>query len=208
MQAPRRASIWPICLPARVASAGQHLDATGHQHTYDINRGMAYDLTDNKVLRRLERDALNGRIVAAMFATPCTSWSIARNRTNVIRSRAEPWGVRHPAKPLSEKDKLSLDLGNKTMRSTLRLLKLSTRLNIPWALLENPFSSNMWHVPALRRYSDSGVARLAYVDQCAWGRAWRKRTRILIFGCDDADVSAISALGTECALSQRKRTCS
>ena len=52
---------------------------------FDINQGIQFDLTDRKVLRKLERDALKGRIVGAMLATPCTSWSIARNRTNVIR---------------------------------------------------------------------------------------------------------------------------
>ena len=147
-------------------------------------------MTDPKVLRKLERDALKGRIVAAMLATPCTSWSVARNRTNVIRSRGEPWGVQFPKKPLSVKDAESLRLGNKTMRSTLKLLRLFTKLKIPWAL-ENPFSSNMWWVPALRKYCESGVARLAFVDQCAWGRPWRKRTNILIHGCDPVDIDAL-----------------
>ena len=125
-----------------------------------------------------------------MFATPCTSWSVARNMTNVIRSRSEPWGVRHPVKPFSEKDIKSLELGNKTMRSTLRLLKLFTKLKIPWAL-ENPYSSNMWHVPSLKRYWERGVARLAVVDQCSWNKPWRKRTRILLFNVDDQDIDAL-----------------
>ena len=169
------------------AAAGRYKTPS---HIYDINKGVAYDLTDNKVLRRLERDALKGRLVAAMLATPCTSWSVARNRTNVIRSRFEPWGVRHPPKPISAKDSESLRLGNLTMRSTLRLIKLFTRLGIPWAL-ENPFSSNMWWVPALRKYWESGKAQLIVVDQCAWGRPWRKRTRILISGCDAQDIAAL-----------------
>ena len=126
---------------------------------YDINNGLEYDLTDRKVLRKLERDALKGRIIAAMLATPCTSWSVARNRTNVIRTRDEPWGVSRPRKPFSEKDSRSLEMGNRTMRSTLRLLRLFTRLGIPWAL-ENPFSSNMWHLPELRKYWTSGKAEL------------------------------------------------
>ena len=111
-------------------------------HIYDIARGVEYDLTDLKVLRKLERDALKGRIVGSMLATPCTSWSVARNRTDVIRSRGEPWGVKFPKKPLSEKDAESLRLDNKTTRPTLKLLRLFTKLKIPWAL-ENPFSSNM-----------------------------------------------------------------
>ena len=159
-------------------------------HIYDINRGKEFDLTDRKVLRRLERDALKGRIVAAMFATPCPSWSVARNRTLVIRSRSEPWGVKFPTRPLSPKDAESLRLGNATMRSTLRLIKLFTRLKIPWGL-ENPASSNMWYVPELRRYWESGIAHLATVDQCAWKRPWRKRTRVLLYWCDPCDVSAL-----------------
>ena len=61
-------------------------------HIYELESGAAYNLTDVKVLRKLERDARKGRVAAAMLATPCTSWTIARNRTNVIRTAAEPWG--------------------------------------------------------------------------------------------------------------------
>ena len=99
-------------------------------------------------------------------------------------------GVREPKKPLSVKDGESLLLGNRTMRSTLKLLRLFTKLKIPWAL-ENPFSSNMWWVPALRKHWESGVAQLAFVDQCAWGRPWCKRTHILIHGCDPVDIAAL-----------------
>ena len=88
-------------------------------HTYEIERGPEFDLCKRANLRRLCRDARARRLIAAMLATPCTSWSLARNRTNVIRSRRYPWGIRNPLKPLSDRDRASLKLGNATMRATL-----------------------------------------------------------------------------------------
>ena len=83
-----------------------------------------------------------------------------------------PWramGRPVPQEATQRKGRRDSSSGQKTMWSTLKLLRLFTKLKIPWAL-ENPFSSNMWWVPALRKYWESGLARLAFVDQCAWGR--------------------------------------
>ena len=65
---------------------------------------------------------------------------MARNHTNTIRSREEPWGVKGPRKPLSEKDEESLRLGNLQLRRLLPLLRDLKHFDIPFGL-ENPASS-------------------------------------------------------------------
>ena len=68
---------------------------------------------------------MHGLLVAAMIAITCVSWSVARNRTNVIRNSAYPWGLPEPAnpdKPFSDKDRSRLADGN------LQCLQLLSRL--------------------------------------------------------------------------------
>ena len=160
-------------------------------HTYEIERGPQFDLCKRANLRRLCRDARERRLIAAMLATPCTSWSMARNRTNVIRNRLEPWGIRFPAKPLSERDKASLDMGNRTMRATLELIRCFEQEGVPWCL-ENPATSNMWHVPQLMALARKSHVQLIEVDQCSFGQPWRKRTTLLFSRCDAQDVQALA----------------
>ena len=161
-------------------------------HPYEIERGPEFDLCKRANLRRLCRDAREGRLIASMIATPCTSWSVARNRTNVIRNRFEPWGIRLPLKPLSERDKASLDMGNRTMKATLLLIRCFEKEGIPWCL-ENPASSNMWHVPQLRALLKRPHIQLVEIDQCSFGQPWRKRTKLLFSRCDVQDVEAMAS---------------
>ena len=161
-------------------------------HTHEIERGPQFDLCKRENLRRLCRDARERRLIAAMLATPCTSFSLARNRTNVIRNRLEPWGIRFPAKPFSERDKASLEMGNRTMRATLVLIRCFEEVGIPWCL-ENPASSNMWHIPRLVALAKLPHVQLIEVDQCSFGQPWRKRTKLMFSRCDPQDVEALAA---------------
>ena len=160
-------------------------------HIYEILNGAEYDMTKLGNIRRLKRDAKRGRLRGAMVAITCTSWSVARNRTNVIRTRREPWGVSSPLKPFSEKDEAALRSGNLQLRRLLPLLRLLTDLGIPW-ILENPASSNIWWVPALMRLMNHKRCEAILIDQCAFGQPWRKRTRLLCANCDPHDVHLLS----------------
>ena len=60
---------------------------------WDIKLDDTLDLTREQTLSDLESDIGAGRVLAANLGTPCTSFSIARNRTRVIRTRRHPWGV-------------------------------------------------------------------------------------------------------------------
>ena len=48
------------------------------------------DMTREKNLRFLISCARTGKLMGLMLAPPCSSWSQARNRTNVIRNYAFP----------------------------------------------------------------------------------------------------------------------
>ena len=80
-----------------------------------------------------------------MIAITCTSWTVSRNRTNVIHTSLEPWGVQTPAQPYSIKCIAALESGNLQFSRLLQLLRDLQRYHVPW-ILENPASSNLWHV--------------------------------------------------------------
>ena len=173
----------------------------------EISHGPTGDMTCPKVMRRLAQDAVRGLLISCMMAIVCTSWTTARNRTNTIRSRAEPWGVAHPRKPLSDLDVGRLREGNDQVRKLLKFLKLLHRLRIPWCI-ENPANSVLWWVPQLRRYLNCRRVNEVVVDQCSFGRPWRKRSRLWFGNCDAVDVEALETCRCEgkqrCSFSAKK----
>ena len=126
-----------------------------------------------------------------MLAPPCTSFSIARDRTRVIRSREQPWGVDMTG--ASQNDQRALETGNRTMRATLKILRWLNQHKVPW-LLENPHMSRMWWIPELRAAVQAAKGHYRLCDFCAYGTPWRKRTTIACGNLDEADTMAISRL--------------
>ncbi len=96
-----------------------------------------------------------------------------------------------PTTPFSANDLERLRTGNLQLRRLLPLLNELLVLGIPF-VLENPAYSYLWSVPALRRIARNPKADEIFVDQCAWGRKWRKRTRLLCVHCDPADVADLA----------------
>ncbi len=60
---------------------------------WELLKGENHDLTRPVVLQKIRYDTKKGKIIAAMLAPPCSSFSPARDRTRVIRSRSFPWGI-------------------------------------------------------------------------------------------------------------------
>eukprot|EP00974_Lingulodinium_polyedra_P057092 5492662-Lingulodinium_polyedra.AAC.1 len=58
-----------------------------------------------------------------MLATPCASFSIARDRTRPIRSRTRPWGL--PV--LSPEDQKRMSYGNKCAQATIKIIRWCVR---------------------------------------------------------------------------------
>ncbi len=159
-------------------------------HAYEINNGLEFDLTNPANLKRLARDARRGRLRGMMVSITCVSWSQARNRTNVIRTRLQPWGVTNPPKPFSERDVFRLAEGNLQLRRLLPLLRVCVRHHTPFCL-ENPASSNIWFVPDMLRLLAHPRVELVTIDQCAFGQPWRKRTKFMIVFCDTHDIDEL-----------------
>ena len=143
---------------------------------FELLHGEEFDLTRPCVLNKICRDAKDGRLIAAAFGPPCASWSIARDRTLVIRNQLQPWGLDN----LPENEQVKVEAGNKTLRATLKLIRTLHRLGIPWSL-ENPGSSKMWWTKELKEIMTWPGVHEELIDFCQYGTAWRKRTRF-IFG--------------------------
>ena len=177
---------------------------------YDILIDPIYgDMTNPKVKRFLRRAVKTGRCFAMMLQPLCASWSIARHRTNVIRSGLHPWGLprRLWQKPWSDNDHKALATGNATMSSALELAAECQRNGVPWAL-ENPATSIVWLTPEVLKLLAMHGVRFVLVDFCYWGTPWRKRTGILFGHCDGQDLDSLakcrcSGVGT-CSNSGRK----
>ena len=92
-----------------------------HAKQWDIIHGPEHDLTDKRVLKRLLQEIRRGRVLAVMMAPVCTSFSRARDRTKVIRNHRFPWGV--PRRFLSEKEYLSIRLGNTLFRACFAIIE-------------------------------------------------------------------------------------
>ena len=153
---------------------------------FDIALGPKGDLLNPAILEPLLRDIREKRVIAVMMGPPCTTFSIARNRTKVWRSVQHPLGV--PG--LLPHELQAVELGNQLMRVALRIVRACRRAQVPW-LLENPMSSYMFKTDEMRRVMDSSMCCECNADICQYGTAWRKSTKF-IGDIDFVDATAIS----------------
>ena len=160
----------------------------------DIVHGDTHDITKPRVVRKLCQRIRNHTYDAAMIAAPCTSFSVARDRTCIIRTKREPWGLADQSR-FSANDLAALQNGNRITKAVIKILNALTQAQVPW-ILENPRSSRMWHLPELLRLSQSRHAVFATGDFCQYGTKWRKRTGFLCMHCNAATVSRL--LGKRC----------
>ena len=129
-----------------------------------------------------------------MLASPCTSFTTARNRTRgPIRSKVRPRGLSHYAwgEPLRGVDRQALRAGNQCLDATIDTLEDCVCTDTP-ACLENPRGSYMWHDRRLRRVLKRGGVIYMVVDQCAFGQPWRKSTTLAFINCHDADFGKLA----------------
>ena len=153
---------------------------------WEILKGPDGDLTRPAVLQSVKFDIDKRRLVAAMLAPPCSSFSVARDRTRVIRNRDYPWGI--PDLPEHEQNKI--DVGNRCVFAALKIIKWLDAHGLPW-ILENPHSSKMWYLPPLIDLMNAGHTHVKVVDFCMYGTSWRKRTRLLCGNVDTVDLGRL-----------------
>ena len=136
-----------------------------------------------QALKGLLRQKRRGRNVVrgVCLASPCETFSTARRAPlyarfpHQLRSREHPFGL-----PLLTGNDLEICMrGNQLAAFTAMIIRLCNKLRIPW-MLENPASSYLWSHPpmqsALRGCTDT------VIDQCQYGMAWRKPTRMAMGG--------------------------
>lgn len=159
--------------------------------SWEIEKGKQYELTDNSVIFKVLQDIRSGKIFAVMLAPPCSSFSPARDRTRVIRTKSFPYGLF--GLPPHEQEKV--DLGNKCFRSAFRIIRELDKFSIPW-ILENPHSSKCWYLPELIRLLSLEHVHTRVTDFCCHGTRWRKRTRFLIGNVAENDSLRLQTLCT------------
>ncbi len=128
-------------------------------------------------------DVLNGWISGAciggiMLGTPCTSWSLARrgppgSGCAPLRSPCCIMGLAG----LSPVDKARVEVGNRTMAQTARVIRLAIRNGVP-TVLENPYMSRLFLAPPIRKLSSRPEFHSWCLDQCQFSSPWRKRTAL------------------------------
>ena len=158
---------------------------------WELAHDNQFDLTKPSVLRKLKQDIDRSQVIAAMLAPPCSSFSVARDRTCVIRTKDFPWGL--PSSMLSSSDQEKVRVGNACFRAALQIIKRLNVHRVPW-ILENPVSSKCWYLPQLSKLEASPLCTVVISDFCQFGTLWRKRTKFLCGNLDTQDVARIGRL--------------
>lgn len=134
---------------------------------------------------------------AVLLAPPCTTWSIARHG---LRSRAHPRGLPN----LADKEANLVKEGNSLADFSIRVAAAAALRGIP-VVLEQPLTSRLWLTPQMKKLVRDTQSSLIDLDQCAFGSAWKKPTRLLLINLPD--VNSLSrrcdARGSKCVFSKR-----
>jgi hypothetical protein len=149
---------------------------------FDIVHGSHGDLLNPLVLKRLKYDIRHSICVGVMLAPPCTSFSVAQDRTLQVRNEIYPWGFR--TLPPTELEKVFQ--ANRLAVVVIKILTLCQQFSIPW-ILENPSTSRFWYLPQIARFLDSSTVHSRVCDYCQYGAPWRKRTRFAFGNLDEFD---------------------
>jgi hypothetical protein len=149
----------------------------------DIVNGDHHDLTRPCVQRVLRGWVSSGCVRGAWLGTICSSWSRARrgppgSAWGPIRSREFIYGL----PDLSPADQGRIEVGNRTMLQSADFIRKCIDCRVP-CILENSVASLLWSAPPLAKLRTHADYSEVSVDQCAFGAAWRKRTRLGAWGC-------------------------
>ena len=136
------------------------------------------DLGRKEVRAEVWKVIKEGKLDYVHFGICCRTWTILGRLNGMGRDKASPWGNENVAQ-VKEANIITAFL----VRCVLCLHKRG----VAWSV-ENPASSYLWCLPALRRLKRSTRVTDIYVDQCEFGLAYpeaprgtyfKKPTRIL-----------------------------
>ncbi len=171
---------------------------------WDLIHGADHDLTCPQVKKRLKSEIRQKRALAVMMAPVCTSFSIARDRTKVIRTRRNPWGIRNRFLTIEEQQKVKT--GNDVFLTCFEIIEECLRCGIPF-ILENPYTSKAWYLPPMQYYLQHPQIHYVRSDFCQWGTRWKKPTGFLVGNLDRNDTARLAqAVCTNCPRGLCSRT--
>ena len=106
-----------------------------------------------------------------MLGPPCTSFSIARDRTLQIRSKDLPYGL----PDLSSEMQRVVDTGNATALAAEKICRWLYDARVP-LVLENPHSSRIWYLDEYVKLAGLERVEEVVADYWQFGTKWRERT--------------------------------
>ena len=131
----------------------------------DVAYGSQYDLTNDRVIRRLKKEIAAGGIRYLPIATPCASFSRWPVKTGTSsRTEAEPWGQNSTPR---ERE------ANVLVWNVIGLLETCRRHRV-WYTIENPTTSLLWRIPELQPY----LMAWTHFDACQYGSEHKKPTTL------------------------------
>ncbi len=159
----------------------------------DIARNHQDDLSlqskQEEIIKRIER----GEFDAVICTPPCSTWSRVRAANfrgpPPLRDFNYPWGYPWVKKKFA----LELELGNVLVRFTIRVVEAATARSTTLVLAEHPEDlgtvvreedravlrpASIWQLEEVRNLVRQGLETVG-INQCCWGTAWRKPTRLL-----------------------------
>lgn len=161
----------------------------------DIVRRMEDDLSLPSKQEEFLRQIREGRWDAVICAPPCSTWSRVR-AANLrgpppVRDRNYPWG--YPR--VKRKFQQEVALGNTLVEFTIKVVEAVLQRpedQLPFFLAEHPedlgavireedgaklWPASIWQLEQLRKLVQGKLQTVA-INQCCWGTAWRKPTRL------------------------------
>ena len=159
-------------------------DNGGHAAVVDLAYSPQNDLAKpsrwNVILSRVHH------FHAVGIDLPCNTWSRARRAKPSSKFPSPLRGdddVSILGLPdLSVRDKRKVADGNNMFFGSLKLIRKCLKLGIP-GYLENPLNSRIWKTRGMKRLLRDGRVRIVPLDQCQYGTAWKKPTRLLVWLC-------------------------
>ena len=167
-----------------VGRVGRKVSLAGCCNSLLLDISFGFDLLARGAVSDITSYIRNGKVRGVMLAIPCNSFSAARRAPigsrmpRRLRSDDFPFGI--PG--LNEKDQQTAALGNSIVKACARIIRCCDAAGIPW-VVENPRSSFLWKMPAIRRIQSSAHVRISHLDQCRYSCPWMKPTTMMTGWC-------------------------
>ena len=169
---------------------------------WDISLGDAYDLRRVEPRRLILGWVAAGMVIGLHIATPCPSFSRARDHgpgPPRLRSPAEPSGLASLTRAC---DREQVRIGNLLARFSAALARAAHQRKIPWAL-ENPRNSYLFLLAVFVALASLQGVKKVITEFCMWGTAWRKSTTFLHGNLDLSELAGRRCLGAKRGLCLR-----